>query len=393
MRISGAGCCLYDYLYRDISFGTPGFRQFLSQTPGDGGLTPGQLVFAESLSRYKGMPVESCITTLTEGRKPDKDNLGGPAVVAMIHAAQVLPEDWNIQFYTCMGDDGESDRLVENLERFPLSICTARVSGYSVPSTVVLSDPLWHDGAGERTFINTLGSALAFSPAMLDSAFFDSHICLWGGTALVPPLHDNLGALTKKAQQRGCLNIVGTVYDFRNQVVNPAGPWPMGSLEDPAYPWIDVLIADKEEARRLSLKEDPRQSADVLLERGCGACIITQGKESVYVKTRSDRFYPISGKNLPVSEWVNEDLRRNAEKRGDTTGCGDNFMGGVLVSVARQLDTDPSRPVDLEEAAIEGISAGGFALYQTGGVYTERYPGEKKAKIDEIKSHYMDQIS
>ena len=85
------------------------------------------------------------------------------------------------------------------------------------------------------------------------------------------------------------------------------------------------------------------------------------------------------------------DLAENPEKRGDTTGCGDNFMGGVLVSVARQMDADPAGPVDLEEAVVEGICAGGLALYHVGGVYAEKYPGEKQKKIEEIKSSYTGQ--
>ena len=390
MKISGTGCCLHDYLYRDVSFDSPGFRKFLSRVPGDGGLTPGGLVLAESLSRFAGLSVEECITTLTEGRKPDKVNLGGPAVVAMIHAAQVLPEEWQIQFYTCMGNDPESERLIENLKRFPMTLCTDRAPGCSVPSTVVLSDPSWHDGAGERSFVNTLGSALAFSPAMLDEGFFQSDICLWGGSALVPPLHDNLAFLTKRAREQGCLNIVGTVYDFRHQAAEPLHAWPLGGHDNPAYPWVDILITDREEARRLSLQESVEEAARFLLEQGCGACIITRGKDDVYVQTRSELFYPVPGKFFPVSGSILFELAENPEKRGDTTGCGDNFMGGVLVSVARQLDADPAGPVDLGEAVVEGICAGGLALYHIGGVYAEKYPGEKKKKLAEIQSRYTE---
>ncbi|WP_319478725.1 carbohydrate kinase family protein [Marispirochaeta aestuarii] len=391
MTISGTGCCLYDYLYRDVSFESPDFRKFLSSLPGDGGLAPGGLVFAESLSRFAGLSAEECIAALTQGRKPDKVNLGGPAVVSMIHAAQVLPEEWNIQFYTCLGDDPESERLMEDLKRFPMTLYADRAPGWPVPSTVVLSDPSWHDGAGERSFVNTLGSALAFSPDMLDEGFFRSDICLWGGSALVPPLHDNLAFLTKKARERGCLNIAGTVYDFQHQAADPLHAWPLGTHENPAYPWIDILITDREEARRLSLQEDVEDAAEFLLAQGCGSCVITRGKDDVYVKTRSELFRSVPGKIFPVSELIVFDLAENPEKRGDTTGCGDNFMGGVLVSVARQMDADPAGPVDLEEAVVEGICAGGLALYHIGGVYAEKYPGEKKKKISEIKSRYKGQ--
>lgn len=393
MRITGAGCCLYDYLYKNISFETPGFWDFLSKNPGDGGLTPGELVFAESLSTYKNLPVESCIEQLTKGMNPDTVNLGGPALVSLIHSSQILSSEWDILFYTCLGDDSESRKLEKDVSRFPLIFHSDYSKGHPVPSTVVLSDPEWHDGAGERTFVNTLGSALAFSPDMLDDDFFSSDICLWGGTALVPPLHDSLGMLTRAVREKGGFNIVGTVYDFRNQKADPRGPWPLGTHENSAYPWIDILITDKEEAYRLSLKDNVVDAAEFFISHGCGACIITQGKESVYVRTGSERFIPVSGKIFPVSEWVNEDLKKHPGMKGDTTGCGDNFMGGVLVSVAKQLSEEKSETINLEESVIEGICAGGFALYQIGGVYTEDEKGDKKVKIDEIKSHYLEQIS
>ena len=50
--ISGAGCALADFLYTDISFNSPGFKKYLSKNPGDGGLSPGKLVFNEELEKF-----------------------------------------------------------------------------------------------------------------------------------------------------------------------------------------------------------------------------------------------------------------------------------------------------------------------------------------------------
>ncbi len=393
MKISGAGCCLYDYLYKNISFSSPGFSRFRSRTPGDGGITPGELVFAEDLSRYSDRPVESCLKELTGGNRPDAVNLGGPALVAMIHASQMLPPRWDIRFYASLGGDRSSRELAEDLSRFPLTLKATEAPEHRVPSTVVLSDPSWHGGAGERTFINTLGSALAFSPDLLEGDFFESDICLWGGTALVPPLHDRLGELTAEAKSRGAFNIVGTVYDFRNQRQDPDGRWPLGRRDKSAYPGIDLLITDREEAFRLSGKSSTEEAAEYFLDQGCGACLITRGRDDVYARTGSRGFSPLKGTSYRVSEYVDRDLKAHPEKRGDTTGCGDNFMGGVLVSLARQMEGGKEQVLDLEEAVVEGVSAGGFALYSMGGVFRESFPGEKKREIDEIKKHYREQMA
>ena len=40
-------------------------------------------------------------------------------------------------------------------------------------------------------------------------------------------------------------------------------------------------------------------------------------------------------KEMPVSAKVIDELKN--PQRGDTTGCGDNFVGGVIASVVNQL--------------------------------------------------------
>ena len=74
---------------------------------------------------------------------------------------------------------------------------------------------------------------------------------MFGGTALVPQIHDNLTSILKKAKSRSSITIVNTVFDFRNEKSNPGKNWPMGD-SDESYLYIDLLIADKEEALRLT---------------------------------------------------------------------------------------------------------------------------------------------
>ncbi|HUV01213.1 MAG TPA: hypothetical protein VMW32_09645, partial [Bacteroidales bacterium] len=54
--ISGTGCALADFLYNGISFESNNFRKYLSTRTGDGGLSPGKLVFTEELEKFSGLP-------------------------------------------------------------------------------------------------------------------------------------------------------------------------------------------------------------------------------------------------------------------------------------------------------------------------------------------------
>jgi len=51
IKVSGAGCCLVDILYNNIDFTSDAIRQYLSKERGDGGLTPGKLVFQEEFEK------------------------------------------------------------------------------------------------------------------------------------------------------------------------------------------------------------------------------------------------------------------------------------------------------------------------------------------------------
>jgi sugar/nucleoside kinase (ribokinase family) len=66
------------------------------------------------------------------------------------------------------------------------------LSGTVTPSTIVLSDPDFDHGHGERVFINSIGAAWSYLPDNLNDDFFASDVVVFGGTALVPAIHDNL---------------------------------------------------------------------------------------------------------------------------------------------------------------------------------------------------------
>jgi len=392
MKISGAGCCLLDYLYTGYSFSSDAFKKRQSLKSGDGGLIPGQLVFSEQLGQFAGLSAGAVLSEITGGQRPDSVNIGGPGVIAMIHASQVLdPLRWECSFHGVANNTPGFLELFSFLEQVPLKYVPIKTEG-NVPSTTVLSDPDYHNGAGERTFINTLGAADRINPDQIKDDFFDADLFLWGGTALVPPLHDQLTDLIKisRVKNAGSVHIVGTVYDFRSENKDPEGPWPLGARDEPVYPYIDLLITDEEEAYRLSGTQSLDEAIDFFRNSGTQAFIITRGRDDLFLYAEEQSiFRNCPGIYLPVSPYVNDDLRMHPEKRGDTTGCGDNFMGGVLASIALQRESVKTGQLDPVAAAVEGICAGGLALYSYGGCMIEKYPGEKSEKITLIRDHYL----
>lgn len=388
--VSGVGCCLVDLLFNDIDFGSDTFSPYLSKKRGDGGLTPGHLVFQEELEKFCGTDFDKVLNCITGGRPHNKVNIGGPSIVSLINVAQLIDkEHCEVRFYGRGGKDEIGQYLLSSLKKTPVVLKDYKLIDNRTPSTVVLSDPLYDNGQGERMFLNSIGAARDYRPDELDDDFFNSDIVVFGGTALVPLIHDNMTSLLKKAKSKGCVTIVNTVFDFRNERADPSNKWPMGE-SDESYRYIDLLIADREEALRLSGEHDPQAAIRFFQDKKVSSLIITNGSKNI--STYSDgRFFNTSGlKEMPVSRKVIDELK-NAQG-GDTTGCGDNFGGGIIASVVTQLQNGAKHP-DLREACCWGVVSGGFACFYMGGTYFEENIGEKRARIKPYYESYKKQIS
>jgi sugar/nucleoside kinase (ribokinase family) len=383
VRLHGAGCALIDNLYGRIDFTGEAFLRYSSRREGDGGLVPGHLVFAEDLAVFAQAPYHEILRDITEREVPERYNLGGPAIIPLAHVAQMRQGgNCEIAFAGVRGNDTEGERIMEALASLPLSIDHYRAVPGPSPSTDVLSDPDFDNGRGERTFVNRLGVA-AFSEAVeLPQSFFDADIVFMGGTALVPPIHDALDNLAKRARSRGSLIVITTVFDFRNEKRDPRGRWPL--IND--FSLVDLLVTDHVEALRISGEPSDEAALSWFADRGVSAAVITRGAEDVLLWSRDGRFAGTGYQRFPVCSAV-EPENRKLRRPHDTTGCGDNFVGGVLSSLTFQMEEGRTK-LDLPGAVIEGNVAGGYAATYLGGLYDEDSPGEKRREISRFRELY-----
>jgi sugar/nucleoside kinase (ribokinase family) len=388
--VSGVGCCLVDLLYKEVSFRSDEIRPFLSVKRGDGGLTPGHLVFREEFEKYSGMPFDLCLKKITGGRAYDKINIGGPSIVSLINVSQLTDKDnCEVRFYGRGGNDEAGKYLISSLKKTPVVLKDYILTASQTPSTIVLSDPSYANGHGERMFINSIGAAWEYAPEDLDDDFFKSDIVVFGGTALVPHIHDGMTSLLSKAKSEGCITVVNTVFDFRNEKANPEKRWPLGEKDD-SYKYIDLLITDQEEAYRMSGSKDLQSAIKFFMDNKVSSFMITNGSKNISAYSDGSLFNSSGVIEMPVSQKVIVD--RNSVKGGDTTGCGDNFAGGVIASVVNQLQAGEIQP-DMIEAVCSGVVSGGFTCFYLGGTYFEEKPGEKRAKMKPFYDAYKKQIS
>jgi sugar/nucleoside kinase (ribokinase family) len=391
--ISGTGCALADFLYKKTSFESPGFIKYMSKQEGDGGLNPGKLVFTEELEKFSGDNYGIILKTISGNQTPDAFNVGGPSLVSLVHASQILDmNEYEVKFFGMAGEDDISDNIINILRKTPLNIEHYHATGkYTTPFTDVFSDPSYDNGHGERTFVNNIGAAWEYFPEDLTDEFFDSDIVCFGGTALVPHIHDNLTSVLKRAKDNNCVTLLNTVFDFRNEKNTPGKPWPLGKSTE-SFELIDMLIMDHIEALKISGQQSIEEAAAFFSSSGVASFIITSGVNPVYGWSDGRLFKKTGIMQLPVSNKVTDDLKSKPELKGDTTGCGDNFAGGIIASLAWQLKQKVKGQFDLIEALSWGIASGGHCCFIIGGTFLEKYGGEKFEQVSALQREYIHQI-
>ena len=384
---------MIDYLYTNIDFSSDSFKKYQSKKRGDGGVNPGHLSFVEAWEKFAGKPLAEISKEHVLMCETDTYNLGWTCIVALVNAAQLTSSmNSRVKYFGAHGHDKTGKRIRAILEKTPVDISNYKEIKGESPFCVCLSDPNYANGHGERCFAINLGTLGMMDSKMLGDDFFKSDILYFGATALTPVLHDHLTSLLRRGRQEGRVNVVGTVYDHRSQARNPHGRWPMGESDD-SFKFMDLLMVDWDEALHITGTEDINEACKFFIRMGVSSFTITHGAERFCAWSGGKLFKPLPISWFPICEAVSKDLLAHPEQRGDTTGCGDNFAGGVLGYLSEALGSGKAvGELDLVEAIVWGTASGGFACFSVGGTYIENKPGEKRQRIDYYMQKYREQI-
>ncbi|MEO6096170.1 MAG: carbohydrate kinase family protein [Fibrobacteria bacterium] len=412
-RVHGAGCGMADFIHAgiDFDFHAPGILPYHSRIPGDGGIEMGKVVFHDALlsfssaRRAEGVPTggtwEEILAHLIGSAAPAPlFNAGGSAAAALAAAAQLLrPSRTPVTYYGISGDDGNAARLRHLLAQTPLDMTCFRLRPGRTASAHVFTDPRADGGRGDRFFIHRSGDDFPIEDAFQGESFFQAAINLYAGTAMVPALHRSLPALLQKSRRRGAITVVGTVHDYDAEQAAPGKPWPMGEGDgdEGAFPYIDLLVADATEIRGLAGSGPASLEAcvDALLDRGLTSVIATRGADPVYYRSLGGIFGECRG-YAPQAPALAASIRDRQGNPGDTSGAGDNFLGGLAADLILQLLADDfypkgephverelleACPLRLSRAIAFANIAGGLACLQQGGVRLERTTGEYLGRV------------
>lgn len=156
---------------------------------------------------------------------------------------------------------------------------------------------------------------------------------------------------------------------------------------------IDLLVCDREEALKISGCETVDEAVRLFIDGGVGSVVVTHGAESIHLASRGGVFAPQEPRHVPVCVAVDRDLEAGGRAKGDTTGCGDNFLGGMLTSLALQMLDGEPQALSLLDACAWGAASGGYACFYPGGTFIEPEPGFKRRQVETYVRAYRHQLA
>jgi sugar/nucleoside kinase (ribokinase family) len=199
---------------------------------------------------------------------------------------------------------------------------------------------------GERPALHVIGANARVSSDLIDwDSVPDAQHLHLGGSLLLERLDGPPTAeLLKKAQQKKLttsLDIIGFPGQDYEYVFGEA------------YPFIDYLLINDDDALLLSGQRDVSAAIEWFLNRGVKTCAITVGPQGALVRSQDDQEFRVPAYAVEVI---------------DTTGCGDAFSAGFIAGL--------TWGASIRESAEWGVAMGSFTARALGSDASPRTRAE-----------------
>lgn len=212
----------------------------------------------------------------------------------------------------CVGDDIFGDFVEGDLRSRGIDTGAVRhAAGYGTSKTVIV--PVVGE---DRRFVHTFGANAAVTAADIpQEALATAEVVSVGGYLVLPSLRqDELAERFRQARGHGATVVLDVIAPANRSL----------SLDDVGelLPLVDYFLPNDDEARALTGDADPRRQAEMFLDRGAGAVVITMGERGAFAHNGRQAF-AVPAPPVPVVE---------------PSGAGDAFDAGLIVAILQGWD-------------------------------------------------------
>ena len=199
----------------------------------------------------------------------------------------------------------------------------------------------------DRRFHVDIGANLYLNPEHVLTVLEEEQprIFYAGGVGLTGKLDEQLSMVLRKAKELGCTTFV-----------DPVTPYMHGwDFIHSSMKWIDVFHCNEDEGKEITGKENPREAAKSLREKGARIVVISLGENGLIAVT-GDTIFEMPAFRVSVV---------------DPTGAGDALCAGIIRGLLRITDREAQEIPNLSEkewadVLLEGEAAGAACVTMVG---------------------------
>ncbi len=235
-----------------------------------------------------------------------------------------------------IGRDAVGNSIYSILENEPVDrSLIIRDSAAEMMMAIVVIKP-----DGERSFLVKKGNShyQLLPEEIPEEALKDTRAVTVGSLFCLPGLDGApIAGILERARSYGAITICDMSHDLEH-----IGP----EAQLPVYPHVDYMMPSLEEAHYVTGETDPDKIADYFLSRGVGNVVLKLGADGCFFKNAQKRFFSDPYEIKAV----------------DTTGCGDNFLGGFTHALLKGWPIETCTDF---ACAVGAINATGLGAHHT----------------------------
>lgn len=267
------------------------------------------------------------------------------------YARAMLPEDWDVDYVTALGDDMYSEQMADFFIENGIGVDYIQMAEGRRPGLYMI-----HQKDGDRHFTYWRGQsaakAMAEDPEALYEAFEGADIAYFSGISLAI-LHPRARGKLMKAIHLAKEGGARVAFDPNERPALWSSPKVMGSTIAAAAILADVVLPTFPDEQALFGDASPEAVAERYLSWGAEEVVVKNGAEPAFVASREARGFVAP---------------RPGAKSVDPTGAGDSFNGAYLAARA-----DGASPL---EAAAEAHALAAIVIGHKGALVPHEKLGE-----------------